>query len=160
MQLIPFLQKGFATSNSRINKLTSLITQEEAFFRPYDKVNHLTWEIGHLTFIRNTIIKILNPAEKLSYFDHEKETFAPGTSLLANEMYPSVEELQHHFQQRGERIIELLAEINQEKWDTESTIKLSFGSTVGEQVSFFLLHENTHYGEMSYLKNIIIRLRA
>jgi len=160
MQLIPFLQKGFAVSNNRITKLASLINQEEAFFRPYDKVNHFTWELGHVTFVRNTIIKLLNPTEKLSAFDNERITFAPGTALLNNEMYPTLDNLVATFQQRGERIIALLAEINQEKWDTESPYKLPAGNTVGDQVSFFLLHENTHYGEMSYLKNIIVRLRT
>ncbi|MEA5256171.1 DinB family protein [Arcicella aquatica] len=160
MQLIPFLQKGFALSNSRITKLASLINQEEAFFRPYDKVNHFTWELGHLTFVRNTIIKLLNPSEKLSTFHNERITFAPGTALLEDEMYPPLDSLVATFQQRGERIIALLAEINQERWDIESPYKLPAGNTVGDQVSFFLLHENTHYGEMSYLKNIIVRLRT
>jgi hypothetical protein len=159
MQLIPFLQKGFLISSSRIAKVASTISGDEIFFRPYDKVNHLAWEIGHLTFLRNTIIKILNPAEKLSVYEGEREAFAPGTSLLANEAYPKLEDLLSIFQTRGERIIELLAEVTPEQWDAESIIKLPFGKTVGEQVSFFLLHENTHYGEMSYLKNIIVRLR-
>ncbi len=159
MQLIPFLQKGFATSSSRIAKIASEMKGDEVFFRPYDKVNHLAWELGHLTFMRNTIIKILNPAEKLSVYEGEKEAFAPGTSLLANDAYTKMEDLISVFQTRGERIITLLTEITPEQWEAESIIKLPFGKTVGEQVSFFLLHENTHYGEMSYRKNIIVRLR-
>lgn len=159
MQLIPFLQKGFATSSSRIAKIASEMKGDEVFFRPYDKVNHLIWELGHLTFVRNTIIKLLNPTEKLSTYEGERDAFAPGMSLIPNQEYPKFEEIVVFFNNRGERIIELLQTVTAERWETESPFKLPFGKTVGEQVSSFLLHENTHYGEMSYLKNIIVRLR-
>jgi DinB superfamily len=157
MNIIPLMQQGFASSSKRVAKMAENFSGDEAFFRPYDKVNHLAWEIGHLAFIRNTIIKLLNPSEKLESFGNERVNFAPGTPLQANEMYGSISESVEVLQKRGERIIELLTSLTQEQWDSESPYKLPFGTTVGSQVWTFFMHESFHLGEISYLKNILVR---
>jgi DinB superfamily len=160
MNIIPLMQQGFASSSKRVAKMAENFSGDEAFFRPYDKVNHLAWEIGHLAFIRNTIIKILNPSEKIESYENERVIFAPGTSLQPNEMYASISESVEVFQKRGEKIIELLANLTQEHWDAESQFKLPFGTTVGSQIWTFFMHESFHLGEISYLKNIVVRNKA
>lgn len=42
------MQQGFASNSKRVAKMADNFSGDEAFFRPYDKVNHLAWEIGHL----------------------------------------------------------------------------------------------------------------
>ena len=69
MNIIPLMQEGFVGSSKRLSKISENFSGDEIFFRPYDKVNHAAWEIGHLASIRNTIIKLLNPTEKLEFFD-------------------------------------------------------------------------------------------
>jgi hypothetical protein len=160
MNIIPLMQQGFASNSKRVAKMAENFSGEEAFFRPYDKVNHLAWEIGHLAFIRNTIIKLLNPSEKLESFGNERVNFSLGTPLQANEMYGSVQENVEILQKRGERIIELLTNLTQEQWDSESQFKLPFGTTVGVQIWTFFMHESFHLGEISYLKNILVRNRG
>ena len=157
MNIIPLMQQGFASNSKRVAKMAENFSGDEVFFRPYDKVNHLAWEIGHLAFIRNTIIKILNPSEKLEVFGNERVNFAPGTPLQANEMYETIPENVEILQKRGGRIIELLTNLTQEQWDFESQFKLPFGTTVGSQIWVFFMHESFHLGEISYLKNIVMR---
>ena len=160
MNIIPLMQQGFASSSKRVAKMAENFSGDEAFFRPYDKVNHLAWEIGHLAFIRNTVIKLLNPSEKLKSFGNERVIFAPSTPLQPNEMYESISESVEVFQKRGEKIIELLTNLTQEHWDSESQFKLPFGTTVGSQIWTFFMHESFHLGEISYLKNIVVRNKA
>ena len=160
MNIIPLMQQGFASTSRRVAKIDENFSGDEAFFRPYEKVNHLAWEIGHLAFIRNTIIKILNPSEKLEGFGNERVNFAPGTPLQANEMYGTIPENVEILYKRGERIIELLTNLTPEQWDSESQFKLPFGTTVGSQIWVFFMHESFHLGEISYLKNIVVRNRA
>jgi len=159
MNLIPLMQQDFARTSKRITKISENFIGDEVFFRPYDKVNHLAWEIGHLAFIRNTIIKLLNPSEKLESFENERAIYLPGTPLQSNEMFPAISEIIEAFQQRGARIIELLPTLNQEYWDSESPFKLPIGDTVGQQLWTFFLHENYHLGEIAYLKTIMMRVR-
>lgn len=159
MNIIPLMQQGFAGSNRRLAKIADNFSGDEIFFRPYDKVNHFAWEVGHLAFIRNTIIKLLNPTEKLAFFENERTMFAPGTPLQPSETFPPILDMLTAFQQRGERIIELLNNLTQEQWESESPFKLPFGTTVGSQVWTFFIHESFHLGEISYLKNIMIRVK-
>ena len=160
MNIIPLMQQGFASTSRRVAKIAENFSGDEAFFRPYEKVNHLAWEIGHLAFIRNTIIKILNPSEKLEGFGNERVNFASGTPLQANEMYGTIPENVEILHKRGERIIELLINLTQEQWDSESQFKFPFGTTVGSQIWTFFMHESFHLGEISYLKNIVMRNKS
>jgi DinB superfamily len=157
MNIIPLMQQGFAGSSKRVAKMAENFSGDEIFFRPYDKVNHFAWEVGHLAFIRNTIIKLLNPTEKLESVGNERIIFAPGTPLQANDMFSTLDESVEALQKRGDKIVELLANLTQEQWDSESPFKLPFGTTVGSQVWVFFMHESFHLGEMSYLKNILVR---
>ena len=157
MNIIPLMQQGFATNSKRVAKMADNFTGDEAFFRPYDKVNHLAWEIGHLAFIRNTVIKLLNPSENLESYENERVNFALGTPLQPNEMYASIPDITVVLQKRGDRIGVLLANLTQEHWDSESPYKLPFGTTVGSQIWTFFMHESFHLGEISYLKNILVR---
>jgi hypothetical protein len=157
MNIIPLMQQGFASSSKRVAKMAENFSGDEIFFRPYDKVNHFAWEVGHLAFIRNTIIKLLNPTEKLESVGNERIIFAPGTPLQANVMFSPLDESVEALQKRGDRIVELLTDLTQEHWDSESPFKLPFGTTVGSQVWVFFMHESFHLGEMSYLKNILVR---
>lgn len=159
MNIIPLMQQGFAGSSKRLTKISENFSGDDIFFRPYDKVNHMAWEVGHLAAIRNTIIKLLNPSEKLVFFENERMMFAPGTPLQPNEAFPPVTDMLTALQIRGERIIALLNGLTQEHWDSESPFKLPFGTTVGSQVWTFFLHESYHLGEIVYLKNIMMRIK-
>ncbi len=75
-------------------------------------------------------------------------------------MYGTIPENIDFLQKRGERIIELLTNLTQEQWDFESQFQLPFGTTVGSQIWTFFMHESFHMGEISYLKNIVVRNKA
>ena len=157
MNIIPLMQQGFASNSKRVAKMADNFSGDEVFFRPYDKVNHLAWEIGHLAFIRNTVIKLLNPSENLESYENERVNFALGTPLQPNQMYASIPDITVVLQKRGDRIGVLLANLTQEHWDSESPYKLPFGTTIGSQIWTFFMHESFHLGEISYLKNILVR---
>ena len=160
MNIIPLMQQGFATNSKRVAKMADNFSGDEVFFRPYDKVNHLAWEIGHLASVRNTVIKLLNPSENLESYENERINFALGTPLQPNQMYASIPDITVVLQKRGDRIGVLLANLTQEHWDSESPYKLPFGTTVGSQIWTFFMHESFHLGEISYLKNILVRNKA
>ncbi|MFC0184368.1 DinB superfamily protein [Pseudarcicella hirudinis] len=160
MQIHSLMQTGFAQNSRLISGICEDVTKEEAFFRPYELVNHLSWEVGHLAFVRNTLIKLLEPTEKLIKFDNEIQLFTPNTPLLQDELFPSLPILNTVFAERGEKVIDLLGKVSEEHLKKESPFKLSAGKTIGEQLWTFFLHESVHYGEMFYLKNIIKRQRV
>ena len=155
------LKKSYLNSSRRIGLACAGITQEEATFRPYDKANSLVWQVGHLLFHRNMITKLLNPAEQLDVLPNEKELFANGSQPVEAAAYPDLAVILPIFEQRGQRIAELLDAVSDAHLASESPFKIpSLGTTVGQQAFSFLIHEANHYGEINLLKTLVHRLRA
>ncbi len=154
------IKKSYQNNTKRITAACEGITTTEATFRPYDKTNSLLWEVGHLMFFRNTICKILNPTEKLESMPNEKDMFGFGSTQFAAADYPALDEVLTKYQQRGERVYELLDAVSAEHLAAESHIKIPvLGVTVANQVYSLLLHEANHYGELNVVKTLIHRLR-
>ncbi|MCU0338543.1 MAG: DinB family protein [Spirosomaceae bacterium] len=158
---ISTVKKGYYNNTKRFKQAAEGISTDEAFFRPFDKANSLIWEIGHTNFFRNTIIKLLNPTEQLTVFPHEKDLFGFGSQTADASAYPSLAEVLESFEQRGNRIGELLDTTTAEHLASESPYKVAvLGATVGQQIFSLLIHEANHYGELNYVKTLIHRLRG
>lgn len=154
------LQKGHSLNTRKIVKFAEGLSQEEALFRPYDAVNNFLWNLGHVTSVRNTLIKILNPAAKLDVYANERELFGNGSALQANEAYPELGFILEHFVKRGEEINALAATVSEEHLAQEAFMKISPTlQTNGDLLWFFYNHECEHLGEMKILKNLANRLR-
>lgn len=154
------LQKGHSLNTRKIVKFAEGLSQEEALFRPYDAVNNFLWNLGHATYVRNTIIKILNPTAKLDIYENEKELFGNGSALQANEAYPELSFIFEHFVKRGEEINALIETVSEEYLQQESSIKIGPDPRTNEALLwFFYNHECEHLGEMKILKNLVNRLR-
>ena len=154
------LQKGHSLNTRKIVKFAEGLSQEEALFRPYDAVNNFLWNLGHVTSVRNTLIKILNPTAKLETYENERELFGNGSALQANEAYPELSFILEHFVKRGEEINALAATVSEEHLAQEAFMKISPTlQTNGDLLWFFYNHECEHLGEMKILKNLVNRLR-
>ncbi len=154
------LQKGHSLNTRKIVKFAEGLSQEEALFRPYDAVNNFLWNLGHVTIVRNTIIKILNPTAQLEVYENERELFGNGAALQANDAYPELDFILGHFVKRGEEINALAATVSDEHLQQESSIKIGPDPRTNEALLwFFYNHETEHLGEMKILKNLVNRLR-
>ena len=154
------LQKGHSLNTRKIVKFAEGLSQEESLFRPYDAVNSFLWNLGHATYVRNTMIKILNPTAKLDVYENEKELFGNGSSLQANEAYPALSFILEQFVKRGEEINLLIETVSVEQLQQESSIKIGPEPRTNEALLwFFYNHETEHLGEMKILKNLANRLR-
>jgi uncharacterized damage-inducible protein DinB len=155
------LKSGLELNTKKALKYVETLEGDEIFFRPYDKVNHNAWHLGHITFVRNTIIRLLDPTQKLEMYAEEKGLFAPGTPLLENFAFPNIAVIKDAFQKRGDKITELINSVSEEHLNTESWFKLPFlpNATNQDFVFFFYNHETEHLGEMKVTRNIATRIR-
>ena len=157
---LQLLQTGYAFNTRKISDLFTQWGEAERFFQPYGNVNHAVWELGHLNFTRNTLIKLLNPTEKLTVLPGEKDLFGFGSRLGAPDAYPATDVLLASFRSRGERLAELLETVTEERWQAPSPFVVpNMLQTVGGQLFGFLLHERMHLGEMIVLRNILVKNR-
>lgn len=154
------LQKGHLLNTQKIVKFAEGLSQEESLFRPYNAVNNFLWNLGHATYLRNTMIKTLNPTAKLDVYENEKDLFGNGSSLQANEAYPALSFILEQFVKRGEEINALIETVSEEHLQQESAIKIGPDPRTNEALLwFFYNHETEHLGEMKILKNLANRLR-
>lgn len=154
------LRPIYAYHTRKISELFGPMSASELFFQPYGNVNHLVWELGHLMSVRNTLIKLLNPEEKLHLFPNERGLFGIGSKLEAPENYPTSDLLMEAFKIRGARVDQLLETTTEARWGDPSPYPVpSMEPTVGGQLFGFMLHERMHLGEMVVLRNIIVKNR-
>jgi uncharacterized damage-inducible protein DinB len=154
------LQRGFAQNTRNISKFIEDLSEKETLFRPYEKVNHIVWNLGHITFVRNTIIKLLDPNPSLDLFENERDLFMPGKDLMPNESYPQIGLILEHFVKRGQKISQLLGEVGDEQLQKESWLKIGSEPRTNENLVFYFYnHETEHLGEIKLLKNLTARLR-
>jgi uncharacterized damage-inducible protein DinB len=154
------LQKGFNQNTRNISRFVEELSEKESLFRPYDKVNHIVWNLGHITFVRNTIIKLLDPNPSIELFENERDLFMPGKELMPNEAYPPLTLILEHFIKRGDKIIQLLTEVSEEQLHKESWLKIGSEPRSNENILFYFYnHETEHLGEIKLLRNLTTRLR-
>jgi hypothetical protein len=157
---LDFLARVFELRTPQITNLCQSLQPGEEHFRPYGNINSVVWEVGHLTFVRNTIIKLLDPEAKLSQLPNEIGLFAPRTPHQEPDAYPPLPDTLAEFAARGERIIDLLGTVTDERLAAESRFRVpNQGPTVREQVYGFFLHEERHLGELIVLRNILEKNR-
>jgi len=157
---IELLQEGYELNTKRIGETFAKLTDAERHFRPYGNVNSFVWELGHLTLTRNTLVKLLNPAEKLTVIPDEAKLFGFGSQPQAPDAYPRPEEVLAAFQARGARLVELLGTVDPARWEAPSPYPFpNMPQTVVGQVFGLLLHERMHLGEMNVLRNIMVKNR-
>lgn len=157
---IELLRQGYELNTKRIAETFAKLSETERHFRPFGNVNSFVWELGHLNFTRNTLIKLLNPAEKLTVIPGERDLFGFGSQPQAPEAYPHPDDLLAAFQARGARLVELLGTVSEEYWQASSPYPFpNMPPTVVGQVFGLLLHERMHLGEMNVLRNIVVKNR-
>ena len=162
MNILETLPKGFAGTTKRLNGIFAQMSQEEMHFRAFGNTNPLIWQIGHLNYVRNTIMKLIDSNAKLELMENEKELFGPNCQITNPEAYPHPTTLMEVFEARGQRIIEMLQTATPEQLAAESPFAhLSFfGPSRADQIYGFFLHENQHYGEANMTRTIIVKNRT
>jgi hypothetical protein len=157
---LDLLREEYNLNTRRISETFAKLSEAERHFRPYGNINSFVWELGHLTLTRNTLVKLLNPAEKLTILPDEGKLFGFGSQPQVPEAYPNSEELLAAFQSRGARLVELLGSVSAERWEAPSPYPFpNMPPTVVGQVLGLLLHERMHLGEMNVLRNIVVKNR-
>jgi uncharacterized damage-inducible protein DinB len=143
-----------ATENYRLNSRflnqgVSDLTPEEWFKRPDEKLNHIAWIVGHMTFSRSRILHYIGT----EWTEPGLEIFNRGSKLLEDSAYPTPEWLLNTWSEAGHAMataFELLTDDLLSQPATQGPP--STDGKISGIVNFMAVHETYHLGQASYLR--------
>ncbi|MFP3834106.1 hypothetical protein [Chryseobacterium sp. SIMBA_028] len=123
---------------------TEGITHEESMIFPNDEANCMNWILGHLIYIRNSLLNILGEesiwdSEKFSCYNRGEIAWDRKTEFI------NFDELKSYLQQ------------SQDKLEAKLNILESFKEENVKDISTLCLHEIYHGGQLGYLRRILGR---
>lgn len=139
----------FQTNTGIVNKAIAGVEPDHWFKKPGDDSNHLTWMMGHLIIHRGLTLKFLGG----DYDDRWRKLFSQGSKHLANDQYPSIEELRSAWQDVSSKLSAALR-ATPEGVMTQGAPKgaPSFDGKLSGTVAFFAFHDAYHTGQISFLR--------
>lgn len=131
------------TSNYKVISLNiEGITNEEAMIFPNGEANCMNWIFGHLIYIRNAFLNVL---EEESVWDNEKFSCYNRGEIPLNrkDEFVTFEELKSYLKE------------SQDKLETKLNMLEHFDPKTVEDVSVLSYHEAYHSGQIGYLRRIL-----
>jgi hypothetical protein len=142
----------FKANTDIVNKAIADVEADHWFKKPGDDSNHLTWLMGHLIVHRGMTLKYLG----VDYDDTWSELFARGSERVADDQYPSVEEIRNAWQDVSSRLSAALKGAPEAVMTQEAPKgPPSFDGKVTGTVAFFAFHDAYHTGQVSFLRKWI-----
>ena len=139
----------FKANTDIVNKAIAGVEPDHWFKKPGDDSNHLTWMMGHLIVHRGMTLKFLG----VDYDDAWSELFARGSERVADDQYPSVEEMRKAWEDVSSRLSAALKGTPEGVMTQEAPKgPPSFDGKLTGTVAFFAFHDAYHTGQVSFLR--------
>ena len=146
---LTYLESMFKANTTIVSKAIADVPTDDWFRKPGDDSNHLMWVVGHLIVHRGHALKLMGHQWDASW----APLFARGAERVADNEYPSSEEMKTAWQQvsvdleaaMGNPLDDLLAN------DSPAGFP-SFDGKVSGNVAVLAFHDAYHAGQVSYLR--------
>lgn len=139
----------FKANTDIVNKAIADVEPDHWFRKPGDDSNHLTWVLGHLIVHRGHTLKMLG----VDWDNNWTHLFARGSEQLADEKYPSVDDMRSAWQDVSDRLSAALKNPAEGVMTQEAPKgPPSFDGKLSGTVAFFAFHDTYHAGQVSFLK--------
>jgi uncharacterized damage-inducible protein DinB len=130
------------------------LTDDELFVRPYDSMNHIAWQLGHLIVGENSHINQVYPGSMpaLPTGFAEKHTPETAASDQHSDFHTKAEYLKLLDQQRAATLA-LLADLSDEELSKPSPESMRyFGQTIGAVFAGEATHWMMHAGQWAVVR--------
>ena len=143
------VESMFKANTTIVTKAIADVPTGDWFRKPGDDSNHLMWVVGHLIVHRGHALKLMGHQWDASW----ATLFARGAERVADDEYPSSEEMKTAFEQVSSDLAtamtnppaDLLAK------DAPSGFP-SFDGKVSGNIALLAFHDSYHAGQVSYLR--------
>ena len=145
-----------AANAGLFRRMLADVAPDDMCRQPNGIVNHAAWQIGHVTFVRGAMVRVLGgnvdvPADWAGLF-------APGTAPTADATrYPSKEELLAAFERAQQRVCDTLAEAGTDKLEQPTPIegvRVTFPTVRTLVAGMLTTHDGLHLGQLSVWRRV------
>ena len=141
----------FKINTDIVNKAIADIGVDDWFRKPGDDSNHLMWVLGHLVVHRGRTLKTLGVDWDSSW----ATLFTRGAQRVANDEYPSVEEMRTAWNQVSDELSAALRQSSADVLAKEAPAgPPSFDGKTSGTVAFFAFHDTYHTGQTELLRQV------
>ena len=139
----------FKANTDIVSKAIADVATEDWFRKPSDDSNHLMWVMGHLVVHRGLTLKILGGQWDASW----APLFARGAARVADDQYPSSEELKTAWQQVSADLVPAVRNAPADLLAIPSAAGApSFDGKVSGNIALLAYHDAYHAGQVGYLR--------
>jgi hypothetical protein len=133
--------------------LADFTTPERWTFQLYEGANHALWIAGHLAFVDNAFVSLINPSKAID-LSAWAPIFGPGSQAVSNiEAYPPVDEVLTQLRERRAALVEAYLAATDE--ELNGPLPPGFPlpmEVVGEVANVAPSHESIHAGQLSMIR--------
>lgn len=139
----------FAVNSFLVNKALGELTEEQIWTRPSERSNSVGWILGHLTWARLGILRMLGgenvpvPGGKI---------FERGAELGDRSAYPATADIVAALKTINEKLKVRMAEVDEATLAAQAPRDLPTpDKSVRGAVAFLCFHESYHVGQIAYV---------
>ena len=139
----------FRANTDIINKAIADVATEDWFRKPGDDSNHLMWVMGHLIVHRGLTLKVLGGQWDASW----APLFARGAERVADDEYPSSEEMKTAWQQVSGDLVDAVRNAPADLLANAAAAgSPSFNGKVSGNIALLAFHDAYHAGQVGFLR--------
>lgn len=146
---LTYLESMFKANTTIVSKAIADVPTDDWFRKPGDDSNHLMWVVGHLIVHRGHALKLMGHQWDASW----APLFARGAERVADNEYPSSEEMKTAWQQVSVDLEAAMGNPPDDLLANDSPAGFpSFDGKVSGNVAVLAFHDAYHAGQVSYLR--------
>ena len=139
----------FKANTDIVSRAINDVAPEDWFRKPGDDSNHLLWVMGHLVVHRGMTLKLLGGQWESPW----GQLFARGAERVADEKYPSAEELKTEWQKISADLVPAVRNASEDVLGKAVAAgSPSFDGKVSGNITLLAFHDAYHAGQVGYLR--------
>ena len=155
------LAEHYKSMTDWVNWQIDELTDEEMKHAPGMGFNHGVWLLGHLVVSDDDLAIMLGKGDKL--YPELFASFGQNSKCLDPNTYPSATELKEKWKRVAERNYQMILTLEDHELDEPHArvkdIETDFFKTKQRIISFWILHQQYHAGQLGLLNAKILRER-
>jgi uncharacterized damage-inducible protein DinB len=148
-----YFASQFEFNQFTLRRLLDDVSQEHSLQAPKPGVNTINWLLGHIIATRQRLLKMMNAEgfwgdAEMSMYERGSQNFDPAHAVHMVVLRAALETSYEHLQRALPAAEASFVNASARKF-------IRNGETVGDQIGFFICHEEYHAGQIGLIRRLL-----